>query len=83
MQSAKPISKKGILESSSHDYPPIFRMLCNKILHQLLTLGIFQIDDLNAVLFQEFFAAYESVVLAHDDAGDFVEDAGAGAHIAW
>lgn len=54
----------------------------NKLPHQSFTLSIPEIHNLNTALLQIVIAAHEGVVLAHDDPRDFVQDAGAGAHVA-
>ena len=61
---------------------PVLRLLANEIAHQLLALLALHIDDLNAARLEVRLATEESLVLAEDNAGDLVEDAGAGAHVA-
>lgn len=60
---------------------PLLGMLLDELFHQVLTLGIFQIDDLDTIALQMLLSTYEGVVLAHDDSRDFVQYAGAGTHV--
>lgn len=50
--------------SPSHDHPPVFGMLSDERLHQLLALGVLQIDDFDASRSERFLAPDEGGVFA-------------------
>jgi hypothetical protein len=57
-------------------------MLLDKRAHQLLALSALNINHLNAVFAKVLLATMESLVLTKNDAGDFVQYASSGTHIA-
>ena len=82
LHKSKPqVVKKGLQKSQKLN-SPVLRLLANELAHQLLALLALHIDNLDAARLEVRLAAEESVVLAEHDAGDLVEDAGAGAHVA-
>lgn len=64
------------------DDPPQLRLLGDELVHQLLAARVADDDDLDAARAQVGLAAEEVCVLADDDAGDAVEEAGPRAHVA-
>merc|ERR1712070_231429 len=62
---------------------PVFRVFPDELFHQMLTLGVLQVDDLDSTLSEIFVSTDESVVLAHHDPSDFVHDTCSRAHVAW
>lgn len=50
--------------SSAHHNPPILGVLADECLHQLLALGVFEVDDFNAARTEGVFAAGEGRILA-------------------
>ena len=63
-------------------HSPLFRLFLDKLLHQIFTFGGLDVDNLDTFLFQVILATNKGVILAEDNALDFVEDACTSAHVA-
>jgi len=61
---------------------PVFGVLLDELLHQMLTLRVLQVDDLDPTLYKVFITADEGVILAHDDSSNFVHNTCSRAHVA-
>jgi hypothetical protein len=64
-------------------FVPIFGLLLDKLLHQVVTLFVVQNNHFNTPLFQVLLAAYKRLVFANNDSFDLVHDTGTGTHVAW
>ena len=69
-----------------HDYQQsstYLGLLLNELLHQLFALLVIYHHHLDAAAPQELLFAHVGRVLADNDAGNLVQEDGAGAHAAW
>src|SRR5207248_1416606 len=62
---------------------PQLGMLADECLHHLDTFGIIDHSALHAMARKKVLGAEEGLVLSDNDAGNFVEQSGSGAHDAW